>query len=455
MQQKSMINDLTEGSVFKKLILFAIPFMIANVIQTLYGVVDMVVVGKTEGLGSIGLSAVSIGSLLTQLFTNFCMGFTGGGQIVLAQLVGSRQREKLNKTIGTMFTMSFVFGLFFAVAGVVFARQLLSLVNTPPDAFEQTRRYLTICSLGMVFIFGYNAVCAVLRGMGDSRRPLMFVSVSAVINIVLDLLFIRVFKLQSEGAAIATVISQASSLLFAFGYLYRRREIFGFDFRLSSFKVDGEMLQPILKLGLPQGIKQSSVILSFMYVNSQVNAYGTIASAVSGVGLKINSILGVVTNALSVASSNMIGQNMAQGKTDRIITVVKTTLAINLVYTTLFSMFAMKYPEVIFGIFNKEAAVLEMSHRYMPYGVVAFYAFATMGPFTALVNGVGNSPLAFFIGIMDGIVARIGISMVCGKSMGLPGYWLGNGAAGYVSAILACIYFLSGKWKDRKPVVRN
>ena len=450
---KTMINDLTEGNVVKKLMTFAVPFMFASIIQTLYGVVDMVVIGHSK-IGSVGLSAISVGSLITQLSTNFVLGFTSGGQIVLSQLVGMKNRKALNKTIGNLFTLTLVFGLLFTAANLVLCDFLLKMVNTPEAAYTQTRSYLIICSIGMVFIFGYNAVSAALRGMGDSKRPVFFILISCIINIVLDIVLILFLNMESAGAAIATVVSQASSFIIAMVYLYHKRETFGFDFKRSSFKPEWETCKTLLKIGFPQGFQQSTVIISFMYVNSRVNTYGTVASAVSGVGLKLSSMLGIFTHSLSAAAGNMIGQNMAAGKIDRIKKTMNTTITFSLIFTVLFSAFALWKPEILFGLFNTEPEVLAMSHQYMPYGVVAFFAFATM-TYTAVCHGVGNALLSMIIGLMDGVVARIGLSMIFGKSMGLPGYWLGNGAAGYVSAIMGGIYYYSNLWVNRKPVVKQ
>lgn len=453
-KNNTFINDLTTGDVKKKLFTFALPFMLAMLIQNLYGLVDMIVIGHSE-IGSIGMSAISTGSLLTQLSTNFVMGFTSGGQIVLSQLVGLKNQKDLNKTIGNLFTLTLLFGLFFGVISIIFANPLLNLVNTPEAAYEQTKSYLIICSIGMMFIFGYNAVSAVLRGLGDSRRPLIFISISCVINIVLDILLISIFNLQSTGAAIATVISQASSFVIAIFYLYKKREELGFDFKPNNFMLDSSTVKVLMKIGFPQGFQQSTVILSFMFVNSQVNTYGTTAGAVTGVGLKLSSLVGIFTNSLSAAGSNMIGQNLAANKIDRIKKTMNNIIVFSVLFTTCFSILALLFPEAFFSIFNDEPAVLEMAKQYMPYGVVAFFAFATM-TYTAVCHGVGNARLSLIIGLMDGVVARIGLSYLFGTvmKMGLPGYWLGNGAAGYVSAIMGAIYYYSNAWVNRKPVVK-
>ena len=227
-ETKSFINNLTEGKVAKKLLLFAFPFMLSNLLQTVYNLVDMSVVGHY--MGSAGLSAVSVGGRLVELLTMLCTGFCTGGQILLSQQVGARQKEDMQKTIGTLFTFILLCAVGLGGLSIIFHRPILTIMNTPAAAYEEAAKYMVICNSGCIFIFGYNALCAVLRGMGDSKRPLIFVAIASVVNLVLDLLFVAVFHMGAAGAAIATVFSQALSFLFAFVYLLRHRDAFGFSF---------------------------------------------------------------------------------------------------------------------------------------------------------------------------------------------------------------------------------
>ena len=199
--EKTLINDMSQGPVLSKLFRFALPIMLANLLQAVYSMVDMIIVGQFCGAG--GLSAVGIGGQISFLFLGVGMGLGNGGQVVISQQVGMKS-EKISKTVGTMITLLFLCALVIGAAGVIFHNPILDLLNTPPAARSNAAGYLVICSCGMVFIYEYNAICAVLRGMGESRLPLVFIAVASVINIVLDLLFVGLFRWEAAGAAAAT-----------------------------------------------------------------------------------------------------------------------------------------------------------------------------------------------------------------------------------------------------------
>ena len=448
--QDKMINDLTQGNVTKKLILFSVPFILASLLQTLYSMVDMIVVGQF--VGKAGVSAVSIGSQSIQLLTAICMGFSTGGQILLSQLVGAKNEEGIQQTIGTMFTFILSISLVFTVVGIVFADFLLNFLNTPIEAFEAAKSYLVICSLGMIFIYGYNVVCTILRGMGDSKRPLIFVFIAAVVNMVLDIIFVGPFKMGVAGAAYATVISQALSFIFSIFFLMKYKEKFGFDFKRKSFRIHMSKLKPLITLGVPQALQHGAVILSFMIVNSFMNEYGVVASAVSGIGFKLNSIVQIVTFAMSGAGSTMIAQNLGANQPQRAKAVVNTSLFICLSFAGIVSVVCMTFPQFVFSLFNQDAEVLAMAGTYMPYAVVSFCAFAFMAPYSSMVTGVGYAAMAFVVGLLDGIVARVGLSYLfgCILNLGLEGYWLGSASAGFVTGIISAVYYYSNKWKTRK-----
>ena len=219
---------MTEGSIAKKLIMFALPLMLSNLLQTVYNMVDMIVIGQFVGKES--LSAVSIGGEILMALTFVSMGLCMAGQILISQYVGAQNKEQIKKTIGTLFTVVFACGIALTVICVFLVDPILDLLNTPAEAWSETWDYVFICILGLVFIYGYNIVGAILRGMGDSKHPLIFVAIAAGANLVLDLVFVVVFKWQAMGTALATVMGQAISFIFSLIYLFRHKVEFGFDF---------------------------------------------------------------------------------------------------------------------------------------------------------------------------------------------------------------------------------
>ena len=217
----TLINNLSEGPVLSKLARFAVPIMLANLLQAVYSMVDMIVVGQFGG--PAGLSAVGIGGQLQTLFLAVGMGFGNGGQVVISQQVGAKS-EKISKTIGTLLTTELILALLVGIIGVTLHSPILSLMNTPAAAWDEAVRYLVICSCGMIFIYGYNALCAILRGMGESKLPMVFIAIASLVNVALDLLFVGEFHWGAGGAAAATVIAQGIAFLSAAVYLVRTKE---------------------------------------------------------------------------------------------------------------------------------------------------------------------------------------------------------------------------------------
>jgi putative MATE family efflux protein len=452
--QKELINDLTTGSVTKKLLTFAFPFMLSTLLQTAYSMVDMWVVGQF--VGSAGLSAVSTSSQFIWLTTALCMGFTNGGQIIISQLVGAGRREDLQKTIGTIASTIFLVALFVTVLGLCITKPILRLLSTPAEAFGEAVSYLTIVFIGTIFTFGYNLVSSILRGMGDSRHPLMFVAIAAVTNLVLDILFVAVLGWSVAGAAVATVIGQAVSLTVSVRYLYKNRAAFGFDFKRQSFKIDRDYLKKLLRLALPFSMQNSAICISMLFVNKFINEFGLTASATFGTGTRIEQIPWVVVAGIMMATATMVAQNMGAGKTDRIKKTVNIAAAISAVSAVFFMAFYFFFPREIYSIFTSDPAVLDMAPMFMLALVVSLPATTMMCPYQAFIEGIGNAKLVMIIAFLDGFVSRIVISLLLSNvfGMGLMGWFLGYGLAAYVNTIICVIYYYSGIWKKRHALVQ-
>lgn len=451
-KNNSLIHDLTEGSVTRLLLIFSFPLLCSNLLQTVYNMVDMVVIGQF--VGSVGLSAVSIGGDVLNFLTFLVMGFSNAGQVLLSQYIGAGNRERIKGTIGTMFTLILASAVVLSIICGLCLDLLLTAMNTPEECLEYARQYSLTCIMGLVFIYGYNLVSAILRGMGDSKHPFMFIAVATVVNIVLDLLFVAGFHMGPFGAALATVIGQGVSFIWAIIYLYRHREAFGFDFKLQSFQPDREVLPKLIKLGLPMCLQSAAIHISMLFVNSSINSYGVVASAVTGIGNKLGSITSVVTNALSTAGSSMVGQTIGAEKYHRIPKIIGVSMLIDLTFAAVLSFVTICFPKAIFGLFNSDPEVLELAMSYIPVAVLLYIGFALRSPFFALINGSGNAKLNLIVGLLDGVICRVGLAMLMGFvfGMGIMGFWLGNAFAGYVPFIIGGIYFLTGAWKTRRLI---
>ena len=450
-----MINNLTEGSVPGKLIRFSIPFVLANLLQFLYNIVDMIIVGQF--VGSVGLSAVSIGAEFMHFLTFIAVGFAQAGQVMIAQTIGNGQRgERLSRIIGNLFT--FVLGLSVVVTtiSVLFPRPFAEIMNTPEEAFSETVDYCVVCGAGMFFVYGYNTVSNIMQGMGDSKHPLVFVAIAASLNLVLDLLFVGVFHMRAFGAALATVLGQAFSFIVSIVFLYRRRDAFGFDFRLRSFRPERGIIASIVKLGIPMTLQSVAISVSMMYVTACINVYGVIYSAVNGVANKISQLCNIVTVSLRASGAAMIGQNFGAGQNDRVNRVFWYVLALSAGFAACLTVLVLLFPTQIFALFDDDPAVLVIAMEAVPIIILNFFGAATRTPVSALINGIGFAGMNFIMGIMDGVVVRIGLAVLMGRvlGMGVHGYWYGSAIAGYMFFVVVFPYFLSGRWKQRKTLVQ-
>ena len=450
MSQKTMINDMTSGPLAKQILLYSFPLMLANLLQTLYNLVDLAVVGRLTD--SACVSAVSIAGQITFLLYALGMGLGSGMQILISQQVGAGNLDGVRRTTGTSLTATAVLAVTVTVLGLIFKNVLLGLLNTPAEAMRDAREYMFWCCLGVPFTYGYGSLCAVLRGMGDSKRPMYIIGIAALTNVVLDILFVYTFGMRAKGAAIATSTSQLVSFVFALVYLYRRKESFGFDFRRESFRVDRRILNAVVSLSAPLALMSIAITISMMFINAWVNAYGVIASAVSGIGSKLYSVVHIVTQSMQTANATVTGQNIAAQRIDRVKRSLYICMAICMIYWAIVSTLCMLFPRTVFGLFSTDPDVLDMAPTYLSISIVMYLSFATMAPALGFLNGIGYVRLNFIIAMADGVVARIGLGLLMAVTfgMGLRGYWWGSALAGFVSTIGAWAYFFSGRWKTRK-----
>lgn len=450
MKGGGLIKDYTSGPIGRQLLVFAWPFMLSNLLQTAYNLVDMAVVGQF--VGAAGLSAVSVGTDILHLYTFIAMGFCNAGQVLISQYVGLQDRESVSKMVGVMFT--FILGLSVVVAavGLVGADFSMRVLNVPPEALAYARQYTVCCVIGLPLMFGYVMVSAMLRGMGDSRRPMIFIAVASILNVVLDVVLVGA-GMGPLGAALATVIAQGVSFVASVVYLWRKRSKLGFDFRMQHLIPDRNNLALLLKLGVPMMIQTCAISFSALFVTSHINAYGVVASAVTGVGAKLSSIANIVAMALSQAGATIVGQNFAARKFDRVKQVVYTAAGVAMSFAAMLSLVISLWPEQVFAVFSEDPEVLAMSHAYVIIAVLNFISSATRAPSTALCNGMGFPLMNFILGIFDGVVMRIGLCVLLGEvfGLGIRGFWLGGAFAGYAFFVVMCPYFFSGKWKNRAP----
>ncbi|MCQ2981692.1 MAG: MATE family efflux transporter [Treponemataceae bacterium] len=448
-ETKAIINDMTQGNLFKKMITFALPVMFANALQLCYMMIDMVIVGTF--VGSAGLSAITIGSQVFNLMTTLAMGFSVGGQVYISQLIGAKEYSRLNHTIGTIFSLVGIMGLLMSLVGFLFSEPILNLMNTPAESFAMAKSYMMVCSGGVLFTYGYNMVSAILRGMGDSKRPLTFILISTAVNLTGDLLLVGYFKLGAAGAAWATILGQAVSFIIALIFLIRHKEAFHFDFKRNSFIPENTTAVQLMKLSIPFALQNSSIDISMMFVSALVNTFGVVASATFGVGSRLQSLSFVMSGAIGSFVSSMVGQNIAAKKLDRVNKGIHLGLTCTIGFWAILLTLFLTFPEACFRLFVNDPEVLAMAPMFMSCIAVGAPALAFMSPYNGFIQGIGNSKMSLFFSLLDGFVARITLSYLIGivAGLGLKGFFLGYFIAPYFTTVPAMIYYYSGIWKKR------
>lgn len=445
-------QNLLTGSVPRQLLMFSLPFLGANVLQSVYSVVDMIIVGQF--VGPAGLSGVSVGSQIAALFTSLGTGLAMGGQVMLAQYKGAGDHEAQKESIGTILTFMVLLGLILTIPCLVFAKPLLGLLNTPEESIGDAYWYFVISALGIVFIFGYNSVCSVLRGLGDSRRPMYFVAISTCVNIVLDLLFVGLLHWGAGGAAAATILAQGVSFATALVYLYRNRQNFVFDFHPKSFRIVGQRLKIMLKVGIPFALQFSMLMISMLFVVSMVNSYGVSASAGYGVGGKVDNFATLPVYAFASAAATMVGQNIGAKQYQRAKSVVHWCVLMTLACEFVVFVLVQTFAEGIITIFNDDPDVVAVGVRYLRFMAFAYLAHCALDGYQAMANGVGFSMLSFITCTIDGLIVRIPLAWLVGNVLGrgLDGVFFACVAAPFSAALICAVYFYSGVWRKQSLV---
>lgn len=448
----SAVKDFTKGNTMKQLVLFSAPLFFSNLLQVVYNMVDMLIVGDV--MGNEGISAVNVGGDLSHLLTFIAIGFSNAGQVIIAQYIGRGDKEKIGKFIGTMSSFLFFSAITVSSVSIYFQDSLLRFMKTPDEAYYSASEYSFICMLGLVFIYGYNMVSAVLRGMGDSKHPFIFISIAAALNVILDCLFVYNGK-GAGGAALATVISQGASFISCAVFLYIKRESFSINCSIKDFLIpDRKMLSELIKLGVPMAIKMAAIQFSKLFVNSRINAFGLEYSAFAGIANKIASISNLISAAMNTAGSTMVGQNIAAGKEKRVKDVLKSLSVITLSVSTLLTAVFFFFGDSIISFFAAgDKDIMRVGENFFGIALLLFYASALRAIMNALLNGSGNYKVNFATAIFDGIIMRIGLAVLFGTvlGMGYYGYLLGDAVAGFTPFVIGIVFYVTGIWKRNMP----
>lgn len=447
MRKEEFGNDLTQGSVAKKLILFSIPLIGAYLLQSLYSMVDMLIVSRLAGTYS--MSGVNIVAQVAQVVTGVAFGFLSGTTVIVAQYLGAGRKEEQRKAIATAFSFIFWLSVIATVLLLLLTDPLLKLLQTPQECYQEARNYYLIYMAGTIFVFFYNAISSVLRGMGDSRNPLYFVIISTVLNIVLDLIFVGPLHMGAAGAACATIISQAISVVLSM--LYLRKIGFSFDFKPKSFQIDKEQLQLLFRLGTPVALQETLLNVSLVFLVAAANSLGVYESAAVGIGSKINVIFILPVCALNVALATMVGQNIGAGKIDRAMQATKLELLYSALYSAVICGVMWVFSKELMMLFTDDPQTLAAGANYfkghcwdyllvMPFG----YCFG------GLFLGTGHSSYVAISNGVGALLARIPLSFLLARYLGVVGLGLAYPVSTLFTDLAYFYFYFKGDWKNRR-----
>lgn len=444
--------DLTKGPITRRLIRLSLPLLMSGLLQSTYGIVDMIIIGQV--IGNVGMSAVSMGSQIMQVVTAFSIGLSTGGSILASQNAGRASDSDMRRLMGTLTTLFVIvsLSLMLLVAGI-FPVALLRLFSTPAEAMSQAVGYLRICGGGILAIFAYNIISAVLRGMGNTHVSLNMAIISTVLNIGLDLMFVFVLRLGAAGAALATVLAQGIAAAGMLIYLIRQKSFF-IPRSWSELRMDKGYLSMLLRVGIPAGAQGGVVFFSMLIVAGMINEYGLIVSAAYGACMKIDSLSVLPRQAVAQASAAMVGQCFAASDFQRTKKTVLGTAAINFTVCVVIGAIIWIFAPELVRVFNNDTAVIAEGCHYLRIIAWGYPIVGLMGAFNSLTIGIGFTALALVNSAIDSLLARILFCKWFSVSMGLNGVYLGLALAPLCAALLGGCYFFFGKWRDR-PVLRR
>jgi putative MATE family efflux protein len=442
------MKDLTVGNESKCIFNFALPMLIGSLFQQLYNTADSVIVGRF--IGKNAMAAVSGANPIMFLLTSFLMGITLGFSILISQYYGSKNINKVKSTIDTTYIFIFIASFFITLVGLLFSNSILKIMNTPSEIFELSKGYLMIIFSGTLFSAGYNSICAILRGLGDSTNPLYFLIISTILNIILDIVFIIYFNMGVNGVALATIIAQAVAFIFSVIYLNKNHDVL--KIKIRNLKYDSEIFKIGLKLGLPSAIQQTLFSIGNITLQSLVNSYGTSAMAAFGAGSKVETFISLPIMNLGSAVSTFVAQNMGAGKVERVKKGVKSSINMALSISVFVLIIFFLFKENLIKLFNTDPEVVAIGSRYLLTIGPFFFLIGTSFMLTSAIRGAGASMFAMISSMISLWIARIPASYLLSSVFGINGVWMGIPIGWCVGLLVTGIYYKKGYWKNKSVV---
>lgn len=439
---KTTTINMTTGSPVKHILIFSVPLLLGNIFQQFYNLADSIIVGKF--INADALAAIGVTSSITFLFFAICNGFASGGGILVSQSFGRGDTKEVKNYIANTGYIMIILPFVVGVLAFFLANPILKILDTPEDIFEDALLYIRLMCIGLLFVSVYNYVSSILRALGNSKTPLYFLIFSCVLNVLLDLLFVCVFKQGVFGAGIATLISQLASVILCLFYAFRFNEYFRFCTKDLQF--NRTVFIQTIKLGVPLSLQFSLIAISCMALQRVVNAYGAVAVAAFTATSRIEQIIHQPYQTLSAALSTFCGQNYGAKKNDRVLNGYRKTVLMMLIFTIVMVPLIQIFAEEISAIFVDEVEVINMSAKALRI-TSYFYVFLGMiYVVRGILNGLGDAFFALFNGIVE-VIGRFTVPFILTAIplFGLWGIWWSVGIVWFVSGFTAWIRYLYKK----------
>lgn len=446
-----MLNDMTKGTPSKVLLSFAFPIILSGMFQQLYNIADSVIAGHFAGVDA--LAAVGASYPITMLFIAIATGAGVGCSVVISQLFGAGTLGKLKTAISTSILTIIGLSIALTLIGLLICNPLMRLMNTPEDIFADSALYLRIYICGLFFLFTYNIATAIFNGLGDSKTPLYFLIFSSLFNVILDLVFVAVFKMGVAGVALATFIAQGLSSIAALLYLiYKVKKIHTDE---VSTRFDLEILAHISRIAVPSIIQQSIVSVGQLCVQALVNSYGATVVAGYSSAIKMDSFFKIVIMSMGNAVSNFTAQNLGAGKIERVPQGYRAALKVMFGYSMLSLLIVLLFSNQLIGIFVDSvsgSAVISIGSQYMYIVSAAYFAFALLMVGNGILRGAGYMK-GFTTSTLTDLFVRVIGSYILAYLIGYEAIWISIPVGWIVGMGVCSVFYKKGSWK--KPFIEK
>ena len=408
----------------------------------------MMAVGRLSAHAAASLTAVSTGGQLTYALTSMLIGLATGATVLIGQYVGAQRKEDISRAIGTMFPLFGLFSVLISIFLAALTKPLIALMQVPDAAVKESEQYLFICAIGMIFVGGYNMVSGIMRGLGDSKTPMILVAITCVINIIGDIVLVGPLQMGAAGAAIATVGAQALSFLFSLVILCRRKN-FPFEFKRSNFRLHREQSGLLLKLGAPIAFQDFSIGISFLFITAFINRIGLDEAACVGVVGRVSCIAMLVPTAFMAAIAAMTAQNMGADQPKRARNAMLYGMTLSFVISAVLVVLSELFPGPILSVFTEEAAVIEQGILYLRSNILDAALVAFVFCMNGFFSGCGHTTFSMTNNLISTygvrVLGTLLVSLIPGTTMFHIG--LAAPAASAAQIVMEVIYLASGRWK--------